>query len=402
MKKVMFYCQHVLGMGHLMRSSEIVRALAAEGLEVCFLNGGEMVDGIALPDGIRTVCLHPIKSDAEFRDIQTAGDANDLDEIKELRRRAILEEYLRFKPDVLIIELFPFGRRKFKFELMPLLEFIRSTRQSTSVVCSLRDILVSKRDQARYEEQVCETMNRYFDLLLVHADDKFQRIEETFPGFERIETPTRYTGFVVQAPDKNSSRTGSRDGSGPEKRILVSIGGGRVGVELIESSIMASGLIAQPHRMSIFTGPYLPDDDFQRLLELADGAPNLSIDRFTNQFLDHLGESDLSISMAGYNTCMNIITTGTRAMVYPFKGNNNEEQTIRARKLEGLGLVSAIGDQDLAPARMAELITSALALETGPRRTGLDINGAFVTAKIIRDLADRADAGSPSVMGMSR
>lgn len=201
-KRAMFYCQSVLGMGHLIRSAEIVHGLAGSGFEVSFLNGGEPASGFELPSSVAVVNLPPIKSDAEFREIHAADGSRDLEEIKESRRQRILAEFACFRPQVLIIELFPFGRRKFAFELIPLLERINAGGRATKVVCSLRDILVSKRDQARFEDQVCDLMNRYFDLLLVHSDPRFQRLEETFPGVRRIECPIRYTGFVVQRRDR--------------------------------------------------------------------------------------------------------------------------------------------------------------------------------------------------------
>lgn len=197
-KRAMFYCQSVLGMGHLIRSAEIVRGLADNDFEISFLNGGETAGEIELPSSITVVNLPPIKSDLEFREIHASDGLRDLEEVKEARRQRILGEFARFRPHVLIIELFPFGRRKFAFELIPLLERINAGGRVTKVVCSLRDILVSKRDQARFEDQVCNLMNRYFDLLLVHADPRFQRLEETFPSARRIECPIRYTGFVVQ------------------------------------------------------------------------------------------------------------------------------------------------------------------------------------------------------------
>ena len=201
-KRAMFYCQSVLGIGHLIRSAEIARGLADNGFEVSFLNGGEMAGGLELPSSIAVLNLPPIKSDAEFREIRAADDSRDLEEIKDERRRRILAEFARFRPQVLIIELFPFGRRKFAFELIPLLERISACGRATKVVCSLRDILAPRSDQAKFEDQVCNLMNRYFDLLLVHADPRFQRLEETFPSARRIECPIRYTGFVVQRGDK--------------------------------------------------------------------------------------------------------------------------------------------------------------------------------------------------------
>jgi len=121
-KKVLFYCQHVLGMGHFIRSMEIVRAL--KDFEVCFLNGGEIVPGFELPPSVEVVNLPPLTSDADFKEVRSDGP-RPLEEIKEVRRLKILSEFERFKPDFFIIELFPFGRRKFAFELVPLLARIR-------------------------------------------------------------------------------------------------------------------------------------------------------------------------------------------------------------------------------------------------------------------------------------
>src|SRR5262245_21527550 len=121
-RKVMFYCQHVLGMGHFIRSAEIVRGLDA--FDVCFLNGGEIIPGFDLPPSVEVINLPPIKTDAGFGEIHPADESITLDEIKNVRQRRILDEYERIRPDILIIELFPFGRLKFAFELIPLLERI--------------------------------------------------------------------------------------------------------------------------------------------------------------------------------------------------------------------------------------------------------------------------------------
>jgi predicted glycosyltransferase len=178
--------------------------------------------------------------------------------------------------------------------------------------------------------------------------------------------------------------------------ILVSIGGGRVGHELLESAIAASTLIEDrlPHRMLIFTGPYLPEEQFERLKELAAGNPRITVERFTAGFLSHLEQADLSISMAGYNTCMNILTTGVRALVYPFTGNNNEEQAIRAGKLEELGLVSVIRDHELEPQRLAERIIRCCEPQTCAVRPSLDLKGAEKTAAIITELLGECAAAT--------
>lgn len=380
-KKLLFYCQHVLGMGHFVRSAALVRGL--NNFDVYFLNGGEIVPGFGLPVTVKMINLPPLQADAEFRDIHAVGGAQNLDAIKAARRQRILAEYDRIRPDVLVIELFPFGRLKFAFELLPLLERAQAGR--TKIVCSLRDILVSKREQQQFEEEACRLVNHYFDLLLVHADPRLQRLEETFPRAAELRPPLVYTGFV--APDEGAGELDEWMTAGAAPKILVSIGGGRVGRELIDCAIASSRLLAWPHRMLIYTGPYLPDADFAALQTVVAAQPQIKLARYTTHFLAQLRQADLSISMAGYNTCMNIITAQTRAIVYPFTGNNNQEQTIRAHKLRALGLLEVIHRPELKPENLRTQMQMLLAQPRARIAPTLDLNGVTKTATELMKLA---------------
>ena len=78
----------------------------------------------------------------------------------------------------------------------------------------------------------------------------------------------------------------------------------------------------------------MPDQQYEALRRLASQHPHIEVQRFTPTFQALMQQAVLSISMAGYNTCMNVLKTGTRALVLPFTGHKNDEQTIRAKKLE--------------------------------------------------------------------
>ena len=385
MKKIMFYCQHVLGMGHLMRSLAILEGL--RDYEVRFINGGEAIPGLNFPPGVEVVNLPPLKSEVDFTAIESVS-GGDLADVKTLRRARLLDALERFRPDLVMIELFPFGRKQFAFELTPLLARIRTTMPETKVVCSLRDILVAKRDQERHETRVCALMNRYFDALLIHADPRFQRLEETFFKAEELRVPIRYTGYVAQSPQESCSPAEIAEREAIESvwagqdgpLILVSIGGGRVGVELLEQAIAASDLLMakQPHRMLIFTGPYLPDDQFDSLKARVSVRSHICLRRYTTHFLSYLQQAALSVSMAGYNTCMNILATGVRSLVLPFTGGGNAEQTIRAEKLAALGAVEVIRPDELQPGPLAEKMHRCLGAE--PAAVSLDLDGVANTA----------------------
>lgn len=387
---VMFYCQHVLGMGHFVRSMELVRGL--KDFRVAFFNGGEVIPGFPLPESVEIVQLPPLESDENFKEIRSSDQSQDLDAIKDARVRCLLDGYQRLRPDILVIELFPFGRKQFAFELVPLLAHIRLSGRKTKVVCSLRDILVSRKDEKRHEARVCALLNRYFDAVLIHADPRMQRLEETFHSADKLKTIIHYTGYVSQpaAPRFAAWQDDQKKVAAP--MILVSVGGGRVGFELLHASIAASAILAarQPHRMAVFTGPYLPEEQLLQLQRLASTCPQVTLARYSAQFVELMAKADLSVSMAGYNTCMNVVATGVPALVLPFTGGDNNEQTVRARKLEELGIVRMIAPGELTPERLAEKM--AQQLQAKPAAAQLNLGGVENSASFLQALAQRQES----------
>ncbi|NEQ52066.1 MAG: glycosyl transferase, partial [Leptolyngbya sp. SIO3F4] len=174
MKTLLFYCQHILGIGHLIRSMAIAHGLTQD-FKVYFVNGGEVIQDFPIPDGIEVINLPAIKTDPNFRELQVPEGFTDVNETLAYRRELLLEVCDRIRPSAVMVELFPFGRRRFSTELIPLLE--QAKEYGAKTICSLRDIVVTKQDQARHEAKVCKLMNRYFDQLLIHGDPKFLPLE---------------------------------------------------------------------------------------------------------------------------------------------------------------------------------------------------------------------------------
>lgn len=384
--RVLIYCQHVLGMGHLIRSMAIARAL--KNCTVVFVNGGESLSGVEVPPWVRIENLPAISSDSEFQALNIHRHDTTLEQVQQARKHRLLELYDTIRPDVLLVELFPFGRKRFAFELLPLLAHIRLSTSSTRVVCSLRDILVTKPDPTRHEDWVVSVMNRYFDLLLIHSDPTFQTLDETFSRRTDLRCDVQYTGFVTQDSDAESDLPAGEPTPASQSipLILASVGGGRVGYELLESTVRASSLLAFPHRMVVFTGPYMPDEHYEALRRLTSQQPNIEVQRFTPAFQALMQQAALSISMAGYNTCMNVLKTGIRALVLPFTGHKNDEQAIRAKKLEQRGLLTVLEPEDLTPNRLAAKIAASLTMPH-PGHHSINTAGGTHTAATIEQLA---------------
>src|SRR5260370_37507318 len=136
MKRIAFYCQYVLGVGHLVRSTEIIRALCAH-FSVLLNSGGEPVDGFRFPPEVEVVNLPALQTDADFSELQVCSGSKSVEEIQDARKTMLLSVLDELVPDAFVIELFPFGRKRFAFELIPPLEHIHRQHNHANVVCSL-------------------------------------------------------------------------------------------------------------------------------------------------------------------------------------------------------------------------------------------------------------------------
>ena len=119
--KIILYCQHVLGIGHLVRTVEILREFKEH--DVVLVNGGLQLE-YPLPGTVEEFRLPVLMMDPEFKGLQTQVPGVTVDEVKAERRRLLLKLFASTMPDVFMVELFPFGRRAFAFEILPILKGI--------------------------------------------------------------------------------------------------------------------------------------------------------------------------------------------------------------------------------------------------------------------------------------
>ncbi|WP_276120996.1 glycosyltransferase family protein [Pararhizobium qamdonense] len=371
--RAFFYVQHLLGIGHLARASRIARALAADGFEVTVVTGGTPVSGFPGPQ-VHHVALPPITAgDAGFSGLADI-EGNPVDDaFKDNRRERLLAAFHQSQPDIVIIEAFPFGRRQVRFELLPLLEAIAAMDQKPLAVTSLRDILQERSKPGRDEETVA-LVKLYFDRVLVHGDPAFARLEDTFPLAAEITGKVIYTGLVAAPPPAQPTE---------KFDIIVSAGGGAVGNALIRAALDAAKAIGTSLSFALITGPNLPQSDFDAIK--ADAPAHVSVFRFRPDFASLLAGAKLSVSQAGYNTVCDILRAGCHALLIPFTAGGETEQTVRAERLQKLGLAHVLREDDLSAEMMTQAIQAALAAPERPPHS-LDLDGAQRTAGILRGL----------------
>ena len=383
--RIAVYCQHVLGMGHLFRTLEILAAL--DGHERLLVLGGPDTPA-ALPGGVRLLRLPPLAMDADFRALSLDGAA--LDAAKATRRALLLQSLTAFAPDVFFVELYPFGRKAFEFELVPALAAAREGRFGPCrAVCGVRDILVEKKDQPAYEARVLDRLSRYFDAVCVHADPALFPLSATFARAGDIPVPVVHTGYVAPPAMRRRSAEAVRrelDVAAGQELIVASAGGGKVGGEVLAATLAAcreDGRLGQA-ALRVFSGPFCDEGVFDGLAAAARELPDARVARFTDGFADVLAACDLSVSLAGYNTVMGLLAAGCRGLVAPF--DQNREQRLRAERLAELGLLGVVNPADLDGPSLAGRMVAALAAPPPPKRS-IDLEGARGTARFLTSLA---------------
>jgi predicted glycosyltransferase len=261
---------------------------------------------------------------------------------------------------------------------------------------------VEKADADAYERRVVETLNRGFDALWIHADQRVLRLDETFSRMAAIALPVVYTGFITPMPPPGARERirGMLGLSADTKLVVASAGGGKVGGPLLTAAAAAFERLGGRSRLEIFTGPFMPEADVRALGALAGGRIHVST--FTTDFLSFLAAADLSISMAGYNTCMNVMAAGCPALMWPF--SQNREQRFRAERLAAFGDIRVLADRDLSPPRLANLISSRLVRHrpgSGAQTAGIDLDGARASARWLVSWMKAGAAPRPEGKGRS-
>ncbi len=384
---LLLYVQHLLGIGHFKRAALIAREAARQGLKVTVASGG-----LPVPDadfgGARLVQLDPpLKTRDEAFSALVLEDGRVIDEaVKRQRADQLLALLERERPPVILTEMFPFGRRQMRFELLPFLEAAKAAPWRPQIVSSVRDILTTLKQPGKIA-WIVETAQRYYDRVLVHGDPDLIPFERTFPEAAALGERIRYTGYVVDAgiPQRRP---------GPGGEILVSTGGGAVAEPLVRAVI--EGYPSSPYRdrpWRVLIGHNLPDDRFEALRAAA--PEGLLIERSRPDFLKLLSEASLSISQAGYNTTLEVLAAGLPAVVVPFAAGGESEQSLRARLLAEAGRLVLVEEAGLTGTRLNRAVADAMEMAAkrppvaGLGAGSLSLDGAAETARQLAALAGK-------------
>jgi len=373
--KVFFYVQHLIGIGHVRRAATLTRALVNRGFDVDFVIGGRLVNDIDIANA-NLIQLPAAKITGSDFDRLLTEDGRVVDDVWwEDRRSHLLRAFDASHPDVIITETYPFGRRQFQVELLPLLDAAKSTINPPLVVASIRDILQPKRRAGRNEE-IRDIVTRYYDLVLIHGDPGIAALGDTFTYVDSIKEKLHYTGYVVDL-DQDIDRNAKCG----QDEVIVSAGGGAIGELLLTTAIEARPLSTLENKIwRILIGPNLDKSVVKKLEQTA--TSGIIVEPNRADFRELLSNCLVSVSQGGYNTVMDVLRTNVRSVMVPYVLEREIEQVQRVKNLATLNRVQLIEEKNLTADLLAKAVDDSQSLSVNEMNQ-INVNGAKNSVKVL-------------------
>ncbi len=371
-RTILIYYSHKETLGHTTRVAAIAGALAKDhdrSINLHILQGGAPQPYIRFPGPARVIDLpHPFDTRASFKGIREMRYVAE-------RARCILENTRRILPDIFVTEFFPFGRLNYMPELMPTLQYLR--RRNVSIYASIGyPLLINlvNLKEAKFRDMLGRLISLY-DKVLIHTPPGLEEpyVAKTITSpelrqlyrqfFDTIKNKIVHTGYVMPGAILKNTRPLPPAAAPCQHTVIVSRGGGAVYPKVILNAIRAQAILGDAYRFIIACGPATSPEE-QKLFDLylkQHGTDHVVLSDHIPDFGELLATCDVSISLGGYNTTVQLMRAGTRAIIIPHHIKNapvaTTDQLARARLMAKHFKSIIIPYEDLTPARLARAVT---------------------------------------------
>ena len=385
--RVLVYSHDTYGLGHLRRCLALAGALGScpSAPTVLIATGSPQATSFSLPQGCDTLKLPAItKGPTGYRSrtLQVS-----LAESVELRSALLNATIGSFAPDVLLVDHAPLGMAG---ELTPVLDRLSGNARRPALVLGLRDVI----DEAERVHDEWTATGAWsavlggYDEVLVYGDPALTTTAHELGLHRRLGERLRFTGYlgrpVRPAPP-----------SGPRPPVVVAAGGGGDGHRLLRAyaSYLESLPEPAPFRSIVVTGPLAsPRRAADLEARFAAVGSEVEVIRFTNRFEDLLAEAAGVVTMAGYNTAVEILSTGVPALLYP-RVAPRREQAIRAERLGAAAGLEVCLPGDGEVERIGRFV-ERVAASPFRRPPAVRLDGLRTAARAIERLAIEGPAAS--------
>ena len=385
--RVVLYSHDSVGLGHIRRNLAIAHALSEQPpsrrhrqITGLLVTGEATATGFARPAGWDWVVLPGIrKHDGRYAPRHLGVG---MDKLTSLRAAVIEATLVRFDPHLIIVDRHAFG---VDGELVEALDFVRAAKPRCRVVLGLREVLDDPRTAVREWAALgdLEHIRRTFDEIWVYGDPAVHDPLATGEIPPELADKVRFSGYLAHG---RPCRPGAA--RHPKPYLLTMVGGGSDGFELTMAAARAK--VPKGHRHLIITGPQMPAADRRKVEQAA--RKRTEVIGAVPDALAEIRDAAAIVTMGGYNSICEVLSTSTPALVVP-RVRPRREQAIRADALSALGLVDTCAPRDLDPAVLGDWF--ARVVGTSVHRRRIDLDGLSGVASLATDLLARDANAEP-------
>lgn len=392
--KVCIYSHDTFGLGHLRRNLAIADQLlrSDERFDVWLLTGSPVIRQWRLPRGLHVQPLPPVvKTGADRYAARAPGQMFAL--TKGYREALIMRVVEEQRPDVLLVDHAPAGMNG---ELLSTLALIRNEIPETRTVLGLRDILDSPASVRRtwQRQEINDLIEHAYDDVFVYGSEQLFDVVSQYGMRSPAARRVKYCGYVVGRARFEQLSSGATHSvcwdqrrAGGRRVVLVTAGGGGDGYFMMRAYLQGvCGGRPNDFYSVIVTGPLMPPEQSEALHTAVSGRDDVQIVAYTTEPMPSIRSADLVVSMAGYNTSVELLAARKRAILVP-RSVPREEQKLRAGILAKLGLFDALQADGNLAAALARGVPQALdaPLRPEPLWASVDLRGAErIAAELIK------------------
>jgi len=406
--KVMIWSEAVTASGHIRMTNRLSKALQNQGFDVVIATSGHAADMVRsfgdfgnaklveLPSLKPQGSYDPNNPESFFNALTPAGKKYEDDkDFQQERRDLLTKTFDNEKPDIVITEHWPIGRRKYDAEMVPFMDHVAAHNAAnpdhkTKVVAYMRDA-TGVPELGASQEHIVNLLDKYCDKIMVRGDSRIIKLDKTLGATSAKITPKIcYAGYPVDTvkPGFATWVDNTRD------QVIVSCGGGH---QPDAAQYFLEIIAARKHsRLAnktwhVFVNNECSNDDFGRIQLAAarDTKGEIIVERENASFARHLANCALAVVRGGM-TVSEVASSGKPCVVvprivYPAMPEHNE-QYMRAKAFSTrFSNIQLVMPECLAsPEMMAQSLDRAYASrrDSQPKLLG---NGQYNAAKMIAD-----------------
>jgi len=330
-ERILIYSHDTFGLGNIRRNHKLARALVEgiPGVRVLLLTGSRWFHYLPQTRGIEFVKL-PELTRVRRGGYRSRAEGVGIDPLVKARREILLGAARGFQPDLCLVDKTPTG---IEGELEPALGALREA--DTRIVLALRDIL----DEPEWTREhwtrtgQYDALASYYDGVWVLGNADVFPTSEAYRLDEISGVDVRYVGYL----DQTEGRRAEQDQDRPGERALITVGGGEDGRTLLLAVADALERIDPGRRRTdVVLGPFLAPEDRARVRDALVPLDGVRCLDYTTDVPRRIRNARAVISMAGYNTVCEILSTSTPALVVP-RTIPSREQSLRATYMSRRG-----------------------------------------------------------------